>query len=354
MKKEMNKKKKINSKGFTLVEVLAAVAIVAILGTVGTPLVTRTIQTSKGKSYYVTVKSFKKAASNICYEGSELSAKTLSEDVSYSDIDLAVYPNPVDTKKAEISLWPTNSSKFKNMILSNYDESTYVYDEDSGKISFTVNCKGTLSYKKAPVENNEATSEETKEKQEQKQEQNLLDILYAITKAMDNNAKTICKNNNKISSADFTTYIGKGLENDIGIMVHDGSVSNSSILERKNTNSLGPTTTDENNDNARILVYAKEKGIFDSLRGIEKVAAIKYPDYKWNIFTQVKIYLGQSLIKDTDMTDEDNNITDNSIDNEKIEKYEKKFYGFEITADCVANNNSVLEQANQEAQSVLQ
>ena len=50
MKKEMNKKKKINSKGFTLVELLAAVAIVAILGTVGTPLVTRTIQTSKGKS----------------------------------------------------------------------------------------------------------------------------------------------------------------------------------------------------------------------------------------------------------------------------------------------------------------
>lgn len=354
MKKVLNKKEKMNSKGFALVELLATVAIVAILGTVGTPLVTRTIQTSKGKSYYVTAKSFKKAASNICYEGSELSAKTLSEDVSYSDIDLAVYPYPVDTKKAEISLWPTNSSKFKNMILSNYDESTYTYDKDSGKISFTVNCKGTLSYKQAAVENNEATSEETKEKQEQKQ--NLLDILYAITKAMDNNAKTICKNNNKISSADFTTYIGKGLENDIGILVHDGSVSNSSILERKNINSLGPTTTDENNGNARILVYAKEKGIFDSLRGIEKVAAIKYPDYKWNIFTQVKIYLGQSLIKDTDMTDEDNNITDNSIDNEKIEKYEKKFYGFEITADCVAvaNNNSVLEQANQEAQSLLQ
>lgn len=346
MKKEMNKKKKINSKGFTLVEVLAAVAIVAILGTVGTPLVTRTIQTSKGKSYYVTAKSFKKAASNICYEGSELSAKTLSEDVSYSDIDLAVYPNPVDTKKAEISLWPTNSSKFKNMILSNYDESTYVYDEDSGKISFTVNCKGTLSYKKAPVENNEATSEETKEKQEQ----NLLDILYAITKAMDNNAKTICKNNNKISSADFTTYIGKGLENDIGIMVHDGSVNNSSILERKNTNSLGPTTTDENNDNARILVYAKEKSIFDSLRGIEKVAEEKYPDYKWTIFTQVKLNLQQ---RKQMALNKGNNITDNTIGNNDNNN-EKKFYGFEITADCVANNDSNLAQTNQEAQGVLQ
>lgn len=351
MKKEMNKKKKMNSKGFTLVEVLAAVAIVAILGTVGTPLVTRTIQTSKGKSYYVTAKSFKKAASNICYEGSELNADTLSEDVSYSDIDLAVYP--VDTKKAEISLWPTNSSKFKNMILSNYDESTYAYDKDSGKISFTVNCKGTLSYKQAPVENNVATSEETKEKQEQ----NLLDILYAITKAMDNNAKTICKNNNKISSADFTTYIGKGLENNIGIMVNGASGGNLSILKRKSTNSLDPTTTDENNGNAKILVYAKENGIFKSLRGIEKVDEKKYPDYKWNIFTQVELNLQQrkqmALNKGNNITDSTIDDNDNLLDNNNNSN-EKKFYGFEITADCVANNDSNLAQANQEAQSVLQ
>lgn len=350
MKKEKNKKKKINSKGFTLVEVLAAVAIVAILGTVATPLVTRTIQTSKGKSYYVTAKSFKKAASNICYEGSELNANNLSEDVSYSDIDLAVYP--VDTKKAEISLWPTNSSKFKNMILSNYDESTYTYDKDSGKISFTVNCKGTLSYKEAPVENNVATSEETKEDTKEK---NLLDILYAITKVMDNNAKTICKNNNKISSSDFTTYIGKGLENDIGIMVNNGGGSGSSILERKSTNSLDPITTDENNGNARILVYAKEKGTFDSLRGIEKVDEKKYPDYKWSIFKLTKLNLLQRKQMAPKKSD---SITDNTIDNDDNlfdnDSNLKKFYGFEITADCVANNDSNLSQANQEAQNVLQ
>ncbi len=340
MTKTSNEKRRINNKGFTMVELLAAVAIVAILAGVGTPLVTKTIQSSRGKSYYITAKSFKKAASNICYEGSELSATTLSEDVSYSDIDLAVYP--VDTKKAEISLWPTNSSKFKNMILSNYGESTYAYDKDSGKISFTVNCKGTLSYKQAPVENNVATSEETKEKQEQ----NLLDILYAITKAMDNNAKTICKNNNKISSADFTTYIGKGLENNIGIMVHDGNVSDLSILERKSTNSLDPTTTDENNGNAKILVYAKENGIFDSLRGIEKVDEKKYPDYKWNIFTQVKLNLQQRKQMSKKMNNNGNQENSkNEISPKDNFNNVEKYYGFSFEAICLGKSDNLLANA---------
>lgn len=346
MKKEMNKKKKINSKGFTLVELLAAVAIVAILGTVGTPLVTRTIQTSKGKSYYVTAKSFKKAAGNICYEGSELSADTLNNDVSSDDFNV-VLGGSTNEKSSEITLIPANN-KYKNMILTNYDTDTYTYNKENNSISFTVNCKGTTSVSIAPEnENNVPKNNEKKEKQEQV---SLLDILYALTKFMDNNAKTICKNNNKISSADFTTYIGKGLENNIGIMVHDGSVSNSSILERKNTNSLGPTTTDENNGNARILVYAKENGIFDSLRGIEKVDEKKYPDYKWSIFTQVKLNLQQ---RKQMALNKGNNITDNTIGNNDNNN-EKKFYGFEITADCVANNDSNLAQANQESQSVLQ
>lgn len=58
----------MNNKGFTLVEVLAAVAIIAILGLVATPSVLSMINTSKNSSYDIMVDNIRIAAEEMYEE----------------------------------------------------------------------------------------------------------------------------------------------------------------------------------------------------------------------------------------------------------------------------------------------
>ena len=49
--------KKLNNKGFTLIEILAAVSIVVILGLIATPSIINTINTSNNANYDILVKN---------------------------------------------------------------------------------------------------------------------------------------------------------------------------------------------------------------------------------------------------------------------------------------------------------
>ena len=58
----MRKMKKINSKGFTLVELLAVIVIMGILMMVAIPSVTRTIENSRKDTFVDIAKSYANAA----------------------------------------------------------------------------------------------------------------------------------------------------------------------------------------------------------------------------------------------------------------------------------------------------
>lgn len=71
--------KKLNNQGFTLIEVIAAVAIIALLGVVATPSILNSINNSKEKSYRILV-------SNIA-----TAAVSLYEELDYADSALYSY-----------------------------------------------------------------------------------------------------------------------------------------------------------------------------------------------------------------------------------------------------------------------
>ena len=59
--------KKINSKGFTLVELLAVIVIMGILMMVAIPAVTRTIENSRKDTFIDIAKSYANAATTRCW-----------------------------------------------------------------------------------------------------------------------------------------------------------------------------------------------------------------------------------------------------------------------------------------------
>lgn len=59
---------KLNRKGFTLVEVLAAIVIIALLGGIAIPNILSTINTSKNKSEEILIENIKTASQELCDE----------------------------------------------------------------------------------------------------------------------------------------------------------------------------------------------------------------------------------------------------------------------------------------------
>lgn len=68
--------KKLNEKGFTLIEVLAVVAIIGILGLISVPSVLNMINNGKKASYNILIDNIKTAAVNL-YEEVELMGNTV-------------------------------------------------------------------------------------------------------------------------------------------------------------------------------------------------------------------------------------------------------------------------------------
>lgn len=84
--------KKLNNKGFTLIEILAAVSIVVILGLIATPSIINTINTSNNANYDILVK-------NITIAG-----KQLFEEIEYTKPTIYKYTeNGKSTTEISIS-----------------------------------------------------------------------------------------------------------------------------------------------------------------------------------------------------------------------------------------------------------
>ena len=85
--------KKINNKGFTLIEVLAVIIIIAVIGLIAIPNVINTINTGKQSTYHILIKDI------------TIAGKQLYEEIEYINPGLNYYDeegNPISGKEIKI------------------------------------------------------------------------------------------------------------------------------------------------------------------------------------------------------------------------------------------------------------
>lgn len=91
-------KKRINTKGLTLIEMLGAIAVLGILGTVGIAATSKYIAHSRQKSYKTMSQSIYEAAENCIIEGTCNAPGTISTDELIRDGYLDGLKNPIQSK----------------------------------------------------------------------------------------------------------------------------------------------------------------------------------------------------------------------------------------------------------------
>ena len=158
MKKKKRKKK--NNRGFTLVELLAVIAIVSILVSAGLYFSTSIISNTKSKSYQVTINNVEKNANTYIAENNnkifyltsgdgsiEYQCVTVGNLIEMGYLDTSVVDSPIDTDGNTVNeddyIYIERNAKSKTLIKSiydikhNYGCSDYV--KASGDITFVVN-----------------------------------------------------------------------------------------------------------------------------------------------------------------------------------------------------------------------
>lgn len=82
--------KKMNKKGFTLVELLAVIVVLAIIMVIATQQVNSTIKKSRGNSFYETAQSIRKSMQTVCATDNQISTDTLNAAIEASDVTVKV------------------------------------------------------------------------------------------------------------------------------------------------------------------------------------------------------------------------------------------------------------------------
>lgn len=122
-----------NKKGFTLVELLAVIVVLAIIMVIATQQVNKTIKKSRGNSFYETAQSIRKGMQTVCATDNKISTVTLEEAVEAKDVSITVAAGKV-TVKADAG------GKFINITKpTDYDTSIYTWDSDD-TITFNTEC----------------------------------------------------------------------------------------------------------------------------------------------------------------------------------------------------------------------
>ena len=126
---------KLNNKGFTLVEVLAIIVVIAVLGAIALPNILNSINTGKNKSYDIMTDNIKTSAINL-YE--EIYSNELLNDTSNK---LYKYENYAKTSN-EITI---NSNKIENITLQTLVSNGYLNgtnnNGESSAIKLLINPK---------------------------------------------------------------------------------------------------------------------------------------------------------------------------------------------------------------------
>ncbi len=80
----------MKNKGFTLVELLAVIVILAVIMVIATQQVNKAIKKSRGNAFYETVQSIRKAAQTVCAMDNKLTVASLKDNVDYSEDDIII------------------------------------------------------------------------------------------------------------------------------------------------------------------------------------------------------------------------------------------------------------------------
>lgn len=119
MFKKVLKRKKFKRKGFTIIELLAAIIILGILLIIGIPAITKYLDSSRSESYVATAKNIMASARNFVNEGNR-------SDISFYDTDISYYI-PTTCIKSENS----NSSPYGEFdpayVIVNYNGKGFDY-----------------------------------------------------------------------------------------------------------------------------------------------------------------------------------------------------------------------------------
>ena len=138
-----------NKKGFTLVELLAVIVVLAIIMVIATQQVSNTIKKSRANSYFETVQSIRKGMQTACANDNSVNGTTIEDYVEYSDVTVK-YVEASDTKDKEgntvhnpahFEISPSDSGKFKNMDINELSKNANsIYTISNTTVTFNSDC----------------------------------------------------------------------------------------------------------------------------------------------------------------------------------------------------------------------
>ena len=127
--------KRLNKKGFTLVELLAVIVVLAVIMVIATQVIGNVMAKSRADSYASTVKAIRKGAETACTMDGYIDEENLKANVEYSDVDVTISDGVVTVE-------PTEKGKFDNMDASALtdDFTTATYEVEGTTITITTSC----------------------------------------------------------------------------------------------------------------------------------------------------------------------------------------------------------------------
>lgn len=134
--------KKMNKKGFTLVELLAVIVVLAIIMVIATQQVNSTIKKSRGNSFYETAQSIRKSMQTVCATDNKIDTIALNNAIEASDVNVTV--SGEEGSIGTVTITAETGGKFTNITKPDYNEKIYTWNTDN-TISFSTECPVTTT-----------------------------------------------------------------------------------------------------------------------------------------------------------------------------------------------------------------
>ena len=130
--------KRLNKKGFTLVELLAVIVVLAIIMVIATRTIGNVIAGARGDSYVSTVKMIAKGAEAACTTDGDLAK--LNGHVEFADVTVKV-----TTSSTIVEISPKTGGKFVNMDTSKLTGFSSKFSVSGTTVKYTASCKPTAN-----------------------------------------------------------------------------------------------------------------------------------------------------------------------------------------------------------------
>ena len=132
---------KKNSKGFTLVELLAVIVVLAVIMVIATTQVNATIKKSRANSFFESVQSIRKSMQTVCATDNKITQATLNAAVNAPEVTITISGSTGDPT-GTVEVVATTGGKFTNRddTTITYDTSVFTLDSANDKWSFPTEC----------------------------------------------------------------------------------------------------------------------------------------------------------------------------------------------------------------------